>query len=84
MDELGVGAKWWRDVIAKLFITIIGGVVAAVIVAFVIPALVSGGDSTEAPTEDVPADVEEDPPAAESVEDTDPAPEATEEPAEGE
>ncbi len=64
-------------------ITIVGGVVAAIIVAVVIPAMLNDGNSTDAPTEEVPteASTDGDPAAEQPTDSTEPAPEA---PAEGE
>ena len=37
---------WWQDQIARLIITVIGGVIAALILVFLIPALANNGDGS--------------------------------------
>jgi hypothetical protein len=51
---------WWQDQIARLIITVIGGVIAALILVFLIPAVGNSGDGSSG---DDPPVVGEDAPA---------------------
>jgi hypothetical protein len=55
--------RWWRDQVARLIITIIGAVTAALILAFVIPSLTNSDSSTDNPDTQTeqPAESEETP-----------------------
>jgi hypothetical protein len=51
MDRLADRRKWWRDFLARLVITVVGGVTAALIVAVLIPRLLDDGNASDAPTQ---------------------------------
>lgn len=44
---------WWQDQFARLVVTVVGGVLAALIFAFVVPAVAGSGAGT--PDSDTPA-----------------------------
>ena len=87
MDRLADRRKWWRDLFARLVITVIGGVTAALIVAVLIPRLLDDGNASDAPTQqEAPAESSdgEQAPSDTAPPEEAPAVETTEPPAEGE
>lgn len=68
---------WWRDQIARLIITVIGGVAAALILVYVIPAVSNSDSDAESP--DTQTEQPADNGGSETPAETDPPP-----PAEGE
>lgn len=85
MDRLADRRKWWRDLFARLLITVIGGVTAALIVAVLIPRLLDDGNASDAPTQqEAPAETSDSEQApSDTAPEEAPAAETTAPPAEG-
>lgn len=81
MNKVAAGRRWWGDLFARLVITVVGGVMVAVIVTVLIPRLLEQNDTQPAPTEqDAPvqaSDGQEEAPSDTEPPAEEPAPDST-------